>query len=98
MSKALSDMGRFVLAAPATPDAQVAALAAAFDQVVADAAYLDGLEKANFIGTPAKAAVVTAFINDLLGNEAALKQLRAVVACGHEISEGTRRACDHGSF
>ncbi len=98
MSKELSDMGRFVLAAPATPDSEVAALAAAFDQVVADADYLDGLRKANFVGTPANSAVVTAFITDLLGNEDALKQLRAVIACGQQISDGARQVCDHGSF
>ena len=98
ISKALSDMGLFALAAPSTPDAQVAALAAAFDQVVVDADYLAGLKKANFIGTPAKASVVTAFINDLLGNTEAVKQLRAVVACGQQISDGARQVCDHGSF
>lgn len=98
MSKDLSDMGRFVLAAPSTPDDQVAALAAAFDQVVADAEYLDGLKKANFIGTPANSAVVTAFITDLLGNEEAVKQLRAVVACGEKINDGALQVCDHGSF
>ena len=98
MSRELSDMGRFVLAAPSTSEAQVAALAAAFDQVVSDADYLDGLKKANFIGTPAKASVVTAFINDLLGSAEAVKQLRAVVACGQQISDGARQACDHGSF
>jgi hypothetical protein len=66
--------------------------------VVSDADYLDGLKKANFIGTPAKASVVPAFINDLLGSAEAVKQLRAVVACGQQISDGARQACDHGSF
>ena len=98
LSTQLSDMGRFVVAAPATPAAQQDALAAAFNQVVADPDYLNGLKAANFIGTPADAQVATKFIADLLGNEATLKELKAVIACGQQISDGARQACDSGSF
>jgi tripartite-type tricarboxylate transporter receptor subunit TctC len=98
LSTQLSDMGRFVVAAPATSPAQQEALAAAFNQVVADPDYLDGLEAANFVGTPAEAQVVTGFIHDLLGSEKVLKELKAVIACGQQISDGSRQLCDSGSF
>ena len=94
LSRQLSDMGRFVVAAPATPPAQQQALIAAFDQVVADPDYLDGLKQANFIGTPASSRVVTAFIGNLLGNKAVLDELKAAIACGQQISDGARHTCD----
>jgi tripartite-type tricarboxylate transporter receptor subunit TctC len=94
----LSDMGRFVLAAPATPAEQREALAKAFDQVVADPGYLAGLKAANFIGTPANAETVTRFIGDLLGNTTVLGDLKAMIACGQQISDGIRQSCDGGSL
>ena len=97
MSSKLSDMGRFVLAAPATTDAQEAALVVAFNQVVADADYLAGLKAANFIGNPEQAALVTKFINDILGNKDALEDVKAAIACGQQISDGERQACDQPS-
>ena len=98
LSAKLSDMGRFVIAAPATREAQRAALAKAFDQVVADPDYLAGLKAANFIGTPANADTVTRFIGDLLGNAQVLGDLKAMIACGQQISDGTRHSCDNGSL
>lgn len=98
LSAKLSDMGRFVIAAPATPEAQRAALAEAFDRVVADPDYLAGLQAANFIGTPANAETVTKFIADLLGNEKVLGDLKAMIACGQQISDGARHSCDNGSL
>jgi tripartite-type tricarboxylate transporter receptor subunit TctC len=98
LSTQLSDMGRFVVAAPATSPARQEALSAAFDQVVADPDYLNGLKAANFIGTPAEGRIVTQFIDQLLGNDKVLKELRAVIACGQQISDGSRRMCDSGSF
>jgi tripartite-type tricarboxylate transporter receptor subunit TctC len=94
----LSDMGRFVVAAPATPEAQRAALAKAFDQVVADPDYRAGLKAANFIGTPASGETVTRFIGDLLGNTKVLGDLKAMIACGQQISDGGRHSCDSGSL
>jgi tripartite-type tricarboxylate transporter receptor subunit TctC len=98
LSTKLSDMGRFVVAAPATPEAQREALSKAFDQVVADPDYLAGLKAANFIGTPANAETVTTFIGDLLGNTKVLGDLKAMIACGQQISDGSRHSCDSGSL
>ena len=98
LSTKLSDMGRFVVAAPATPEAQREALSKAFDQVVADPDYLAGLKAANFIGTPANAKTVTTFIGDLLGNTKVLGDLKAMIACGQQISDGSRHSCDSGSL
>lgn len=94
LSTQLSDMGRFVVAAPATPAAQQEELMAAFNQVVADPDYLSGLKAANFIGTPAEGRIVTKFVGDLLGNQQVLAELKAVIACGQQISDGAREACD----
>ena len=94
LSAQLSDMGRFVVAAPATPPAQRDALVAAFDQVVADHDYLDGLKAANFIGSPKNSGAVTEFMADLLANETVLAKLKATIACGQQISDGTRQSCD----
>lgn len=93
LSAKLSDMGRFVVAAPATSPAQRDALSAAFDKVVADPDYLAGLEKANFIGNPAGASAVTKFISDVLANEQVLGKMKAAIACGQQISDGERQAC-----
>jgi len=98
LSTRLSDMGRFVLAAPATTTAQQDALAVAFSQVVADADYLNGLQAAKLIGTPADGQVVTKFIADLLGNEKVLTELKAIIACGQQISDGARQICDSGTL
>jgi tripartite-type tricarboxylate transporter receptor subunit TctC len=94
----LSDRGRFVVAAPATSADQRNALSLAFDQVVADPDYLAGLKAANFIGTPADAETVTRFIGDLLGNTKVLGDLKAMIACGQQISDGIRQSCDSGSL
>jgi tripartite-type tricarboxylate transporter receptor subunit TctC len=98
LSTQLSDMGRFVVAAPATPAAQQEALVAAFNQVVADPDYLEGLEQANFIGTPAESHVVSSFIGDLLGNRNVLIELKNAIACGQQISDGARQTCDGGGL
>jgi tripartite-type tricarboxylate transporter receptor subunit TctC len=94
----LSDMGRFVVAAPATTPDQQRALTEAFNQVVADPDYLKGLQDANLVGTPKESKVVTEFIGTLLGNETVLQQLRAAILCGKRISDGTVQACDSGSL
>lgn len=94
MSAQLSDMGRFVVAAPATPADQRDALVAAFNQVVADPEYLDGLKAANFIGNPKDSGAVTEFMTDLLGNQKVLAELKATIECGQQISDGTRQSCD----
>jgi len=97
MSSKLSDMGRFVLAAPVTAPEQQEALVTAFNQVVADADYLAGLKAANFIGNPEDAALVTQFIRDILANKDALDEVKAAIACGQQISDGERQACDQHS-
>jgi tripartite-type tricarboxylate transporter receptor subunit TctC len=94
MSAQLSDMGRFVVAAPATPAEQRDALIAAFNQVVADPDYLDGLKAANLIGNPKSSGAVTEFMTDLLGNQKVLAELKATIECGQQISDGTRQSCE----
>jgi tripartite-type tricarboxylate transporter receptor subunit TctC len=94
LSAQLSDMGRFVVAAPATSPGQRDALIAAFNQVVADPGYLDGLEAANFIGSPRNAGAVTEFMDDLLSDQKVLAELKSIIACGQQISDGTRQSCD----
>ncbi|WP_162916815.1 Bug family tripartite tricarboxylate transporter substrate binding protein [Dongia deserti] len=90
----LSDMGRFVVAAPHTTPAQREALVVAFNEVVADPGYLRALKDANFIATPEDSAKVTRFMNDLLGNHAVVAKLRAAIECGQQISDGVVQSCD----
>jgi tripartite-type tricarboxylate transporter receptor subunit TctC len=90
----LSDMGRYLLAAPATSTAHTEALAALFERIVADPAYLQGMKEANFIGSPQDGQAVTAFMKDLLANASVQAAVKGAIACGQEISDGVRAACD----
>lgn len=90
----LSDMGRFVVASPATTDEQRDALIALFDKVVTDPDYLDRLKAANISGNPKPAAAVTGFIGSLLADADVQIKLRATIACGQQISDAKRKTCD----
>jgi tripartite-type tricarboxylate transporter receptor subunit TctC len=89
----LSDMGRFMLAAPVTTDAQTAALRKLFDRVVVDEGYLRGLADAGLVGDPRDGETVQAFMVGLLGNGAIMAGFKKELACGQAISDGTKASC-----
>lgn len=93
ISAQLSDMGRYVLAAPSTTDEQAAALQKLFLMVVADADYLKGFAAANMVSEPRDGAALTKFMADILGNTAAITTLKVELACGQMVSDGKRASC-----
>ena len=62
ISAQLSDMGRYVLAAPSTTDEQAAALQVLFNKVVVDADYLKDFAAANMVSEPRDGATLTKFM------------------------------------
>jgi tripartite-type tricarboxylate transporter receptor subunit TctC len=94
MSGQLSDMGRYVVAAPGTSDAQLAALRSLFGKVVVDADYLKGFADAKQVSSPSDGATLTKFMDDILGNSSAIAALKNELACGQLISDGKRDSCE----
>ena len=93
ISAQLSDMGRYVLAAPSTTDEQTAALQALFNKVVVDADYLKGFAAANLMSEPRDGAMLTKFMADILGNTAAVAALKKELACGQLVSDEKQASC-----
>ncbi len=93
ISAQLSDMGRYVLAAPSTTDEQTAALQALFNNVVVDADYLKGFAAAHMMSEPRDGAALTKFMADILGNASAIAALKSELACGQRISDEKQAAC-----
>lgn len=93
ISAQLSDMGRYVLAAPSTTDEQTAALQSLFSEVVADADYLKGFAAANMVSEPRDGVTLTKFMADMLGNSAAIAALKHELACGQLVSDGKQASC-----
>ena len=93
ISAQLSDMGRYVLAAPSTTDEQAAALQVLFNKVVVDADYLKDFAAANMVSEPRDGATLTKFMAGMLGNTAAIAALKNELACGQLVSDEKQASC-----
>jgi tripartite-type tricarboxylate transporter receptor subunit TctC len=87
--------GRSIAASPATSDDDVALLRSAFDKITSDPQFRAEMEK---VDTPVDAepgSTVEANMETLFGQTQKIAQeIAAAVACGLEVSDGTRATCD----
>jgi tripartite-type tricarboxylate transporter receptor subunit TctC len=87
--------GRSIAASPATSDGDLALLRDAFDRITADPQFRTEMEK---VDTPVDAETgtkVEASMETLFGQTQKISQeIAAAVACGLEVSDGTRATCD----
>jgi tripartite-type tricarboxylate transporter receptor subunit TctC len=87
--------GRSIAASPATSDDDLALLRDAFDKITSDPQFRAEMEK---VDTPVDAEsgiTLEANMETLLGQTQKIAQeISAAVACGLEISDGTRTTCD----
>lgn len=87
--------GRGIAASPATSDDDLALLRAAFDKITSDPQFRAEMEK---VDTPVDAEAgitVEASMETLFGQTQKIAQeIAAAVACGLEVSDGTRAKCD----
>ena len=86
-------LGRWVAAPPAIPEAELAALRAAFDAVVASPAFLAEAKALDLAIAPLGGAAVQSRLTRLLSRKEELRGLLAeALACGRRRAEG-ERAC-----
>ena len=87
--------GRSIAASPATSDDDLALLRDAFDKITSDPQFRAEMEK---VDTPVDAEAgitVEASMETLFGQTQKIAQeIAAAVACGLEVSDGTRAKCD----
>ena len=90
-----SRLGRIIAASPAIADADLALLRDAFDKITSDSQFRAEMEK---VDTPVDAeggVQVEADMETLFGqSQKILQEVTDAVACGLEISDGTRTACN----
>ena len=90
-----SRMGRSIAASPATSDEDLSLLRDAFDKITSDPQFRAEMEK---VDTPVDAEPgikVEASMESLFGQTQRIAQeIASAVACGLEVSDGTRGKCD----
>jgi hypothetical protein len=90
-----SRMGRSIAASPATSDNDLALLRDAFNTITSDPQFRAEMEK---VDTPIDAepgTKVEAAMESLFGQSQKIAQeIASAVACGLEVSDGTRAKCD----
>jgi tripartite-type tricarboxylate transporter receptor subunit TctC len=91
----LNDTGRFLVAAPATGRETVAALRAAFAQVVAEPGYIQAIADAKLVHSPVAGSEIEATFGKLFqpGNNVG-KALKVYLGCGQDISDEKIDDCE----
>jgi tripartite-type tricarboxylate transporter receptor subunit TctC len=93
LTESLNNLGRLVLAAPATDPAIVDALRIAFDAAMAHPATASAYQRADLILAPTSGAEVEAAMHDLLGNASAREVLVGYLACGGQEAGAPEQTC-----
>lgn len=93
MTESLNNLGRLVVAPPATDPAIVDALRAAFDAAMAHPATAAAYARGGLVQAPTGGAAVEAAMAALLGNTSARATFVAYLACGEREIAGVEETC-----
>lgn len=93
LTESLNNLGRLVLAAPATDPAIVEALRLAFDAAMAHPATIAAYEGGDLVLAPTPGAAVEAAMRGLLGNASAREVLVGYLACGEREGGAADEDC-----